>query len=123
DLVLAEKGHAVASGRDRCGIALSQLTRRAAGNSEQPYILLHALWEAARIGGGATPLKIAATRVDKRSAVRCPCQLAKVLAIVLGIGSELPRLVVRRLSYPDVTCPSRVEHPCYRTTFRGSREF
>src|SRR5580692_11407221 len=104
-------------------MAFAKFFWRAAVKRNGPYILLDALRRVLRIGiGGVGEFEIASARVDDRFGVGCPAEHPEILAVVVLVRSDLPRLVaaVRRgLRDPKIASSIRIENP--RDTALGWR--
>ena len=91
---------------------LRQLARGAASHRHNPYVLFNIVDNASRIRIAATrELEIAATNVNDRLPIRCPCQLRDLLAVVIVKRSQTAASIVGRFRDPDVARPALVEYP------------
>src|ERR1700694_1133245 len=115
DLALENKGDVVSLGGDRRRVTLTEELLLAALERERPDALLDSLRRTLRIGiRPVQKFKVASARVNNHGCVGSPVQLAEILAVVIVVGSHLPRLIAavrRRFGHPKVARTSRIEYP------------
>src|SRR5882757_3028311 len=119
DLALEKIRNVVSLGGNGRRVAFSEKLCFAAFDRNRPYALLDALRGTLRIRIRAIKkFEVTAPGENNRGRVWCPSQLAEVLAVVIGIGSNLLRFVISvggRFGNPKVAAAQGIENPGYAT--------
>src|SRR5882724_2132141 len=119
DLALEKICDVVSFGGNGRRMAFSQEFCFAAFDRNGPYALLDALRGTLRIGiRTIQKFEVASSSENNRARVWRPAQLAEVLAVVIGIGSDLLRFVISvggRFGNPRVAAAQGIENPGYAT--------